>query len=416
MELILKLIYNLIALPLLFVVSKILVLTNNKMKHREEFVNSYLDVPQKRGKRILIHSASMGEFEQVKYLVELIRKNEPDTEVVVSFFSSSGFINLNDKLYYDFKVYLPLDFKGRMKKFVNHLNPDMVLIVRYDLWLNFIITLDKNKTPIHLINATYTVSKSLGKKYVGVKFYRLTLKHLSSIYCVNEYHKNKFEQLKLQTVIKLAPDTRYDRVVSKVESSANNELLNIDDATKVLVVGSCWRLDVKLISQAVKKIKRKHKLLVIYVPHEVGEKNIANVVTHIPNSYIYSELTEHQVIDKDLIVDKVGLLLDLYKYADITYVGGAFGAGVHSVTEPAGYGIPIFCGNQYYKNSEDARELTKLSGLVPISDSYSLETALIELLENEEERNRIGNINKTYIYGLTGSSKLVYDNLVKQPV
>ncbi|MER3328511.1 MAG: glycosyltransferase N-terminal domain-containing protein, partial [Candidatus Kapaibacterium sp.] len=139
---------------------------NDKIKQREELANGYLDIPTKKNKRVMIHASSMGEYEQVKYLVELVRKNEPDTEIIASFFSPSGYNNLNDRLYYDYKVYLPLDFKTRVGKFIDHIQPDVVIIVRYDLWYNFVNYLFKNNIPIHLINATYTISKSLGKKFL----------------------------------------------------------------------------------------------------------------------------------------------------------------------------------------------------------------------------------------------------------
>ena len=97
MQIFLKLIYNLIALPLLFLYSKLMSLTNDKIKQREEFSESYLDIPPKKNKRVLIHASSMGEYEQVKYLVEIIRKNEPNTEIIASFFSPSGYNNLKEK-------------------------------------------------------------------------------------------------------------------------------------------------------------------------------------------------------------------------------------------------------------------------------------------------------------------------------
>ena len=413
MQIFLKLIYNLIALPLLFLYSKLMSLTNDKIKQREEFSESYLDIPPKKNKRVLIHASSMGEYEQVKYLVEIIRKNEPNTEIIASFFSPSGYNNLKEKKYFDYKVYLPLDFKNRVKKFIDHIQPDIVLVVRYDLWYNFVRYLNKYNIPTHLINATYTISKSLGKKYLGVNFYKLLLKRLTSIYAVNDYHLGKFESIKISVPISLVQDTRYDRIISRVEFASNNKLLNIAPGNRVLVVGSSWRLDISLVSSVVKKVKKNHNLITIYVPHEIDDKTIANIKNKIDDCLIYSDLTNGQIIDKDLIVNEIGLLLDLYKYADIAYVGGAFGAGVHSVTEPAGYGVPIFCGNQHYKNSEDARRLVAKGGLVPVGNSDQLLSKLNELLSDEELRQRIGNQNKEFVYSHSGASQIVYENLIK---
>lgn len=413
MQVFLKLVYNILALPLLFIYSKLMSLMNDKIKQREELANSYLDIPPKKNKRVMIHASSMGEYEQVKYLVELIRKSEPNTEVIASFFSPSGYNNLNDRLHYDYKVYIPLDFKTRVKKFVDHIQPDVVIVVRYDLWYNFVRYLHKSNIPIHLINATYTISKSLGKKFLGIKFYTMLLKRLNNIYCVNEYHKGKFESIKLDVPITLVQDTRYDRIISRVEQASKNQILNIVDGYKVIVVGSSWKMDIRLIADVIKKIKKKHQLIVIYVPHEIDEKTIEHLQNRIGEHYLYSEISSGQLIDKDLIVNEIGLLLDLYKYADIAYVGGAFGTGVHSVTEPAGYGVPIFCGNQHYKNSEDARNLVEIGGLIPMGNTKPFYDKLIEFIENDEERKNIGEMNKQFVYSHCGSSQIVYDNLIK---
>jgi 3-deoxy-D-manno-octulosonic-acid transferase len=386
---------------------------NDKIKQREDLANSYLDIPSKKNKRVMIHASSMGEYEQVKYLVELVRKNEPNTEIIASFFSPSGYSNLNDKLYFDYKVYLPLDFKTRVSKFIDHIKPDVVIIVRYDLWYNFIRYLHKNNIPIHLINATYTISKSLGKKFLGIKFYKMLLKRLTSIYSVNEYHKSKFDSINIDVPVELVQDTRYDRIISRVELASKNELLNIEQGYTVLVVGSSWKIDIRLLTDVIKKIKKKHKLIVIYVPHEVDEKTIGHLKSKIDDFYLYSEISKNQLIDKDLIVNEIGLLLDIYKYADIAYVGGAFGSGVHSVTEPAGYGVPIFCGNQHYKNSEDARRLVEINGLIPMGSTKPFYEKLRFILENESERKRIGDSNKEFVYSHCGSSQIVYDNLIK---
>lgn len=413
MRIFLKLIYNCLALPLLFIYSKLMALTNDKVKHRVEFASSYLDIPSKKNKRIMIHASSMGEFEQVKYLVEIIRKSEPETEIIISFFSPSGYINLKDNLYFDYKVYIPIDFKNRVKHFVNHINPDVVLIVRYDLWYNFIRCLHKNNIPIHLINSTYTISKSLGKKFLGIKFYRLLLSRLTSIYTVNEYHKGKFDRLKLKVPVEIVPDTRYDRIISKVKTANQTSLLNIESEKKVIVVGSSWKMDERIVTEVALKLKKKYDLIIIYVPHEVDEKTINDLKSKVENYYIYSEFNKSKSLDRDLIIDEIGILLELYKYADIAYVGGAFGNGVHSVTEPAGYGIPIFCGNLHYKNSEDARRLVASNGLLPISNNKELYTKISYLLENETEKLKIGRQNKEYVNNLSGSSQTVYDNLIK---
>jgi 3-deoxy-D-manno-octulosonic-acid transferase len=355
----------------------------------------------------------MGEYEQVKYFVELIKKNEPDTEIIASFFSPSGYNNLTNQKHFDYKVYSPIDFRARAKKFVNHIEPDIVFIVRYDLWYNFLSQLNKNKTPIHLINTIFTISPTMGKSYIGKSFYKMMISKISTIYCVNKYHEEKFEKLNLSVPVKILPDTRYDRILSKVQEAEKIELLDIGDDYTTLVVGSCWKQDIIIITEVVKKLKQNHKLKVIYAPHEIDTKTISQITDNVDSALLYSEMDVKQTGDNDIIIDKIGLLLTLYKYADIAYVGGAFGAGIHSVTEPAGYGVPIICGDKYFKTSEDARQLVKSGGLITIGNNKELMTTLTTLLTESDKSKELGKANKKYIEEHCGSSKILYDEVVR---
>ncbi len=413
MKTVLKLIYNFLVLPLLWLYSKIMLLTNDKIRDRESKKDSYLDIPKKQGKRILIHASSMGEYEQVKFFVELIKKNEPDTEIIASFFSPSGYNNLTNKSHFDYKVYSPIDFRTRAKKFVNHIDPDIVFIVRYDLWYNFLSQVMKNGTPTHLINATFTISPTMGKSMIGKAFYKMLICKISHIHCVNQYHKKKFESMNLPIPISILPDTRYDRIISKVQDAEKIELLDIDDDYTTLVVGSCWKQDIVIITEVVKKLKQNHRLKVIYAPHEIDTKTISQITDNVDSALLYSEMGDKQTGDKDIIIDKIGLLLTLYKYADIAYVGGAFGAGVHSVTEPAGYGVPIICGDKYYKGSEDARQLVKSGGLITIGNNRELMTTLTTLLTDIDKSTELGTANKKYIEEHCGSSDELYNKVIK---
>lgn len=413
MKTVLKLIYNFLVLPLLWLYSKIMLLTNDKIRDRESKKDSYLDIPKKQGKRILIHASSMGEYEQVKFFVELIKKNEPDTEIIASFFSPSGYNNLTNKSHFDYKVYSPIDFRTRAKKFVNHIDPDIVFIVRYDLWYNFLSQVMKNGTPTHLINATFTISPTMGKSMIGKAFYKMLICRISHIHCVNQYHKKKFESMNLPIPISILPDTRYDRIISKVQDAEKIELLDIDDDYTTLVVGSCWKQDIVIITEVVKKLKQNHRLKVIYAPHEIDTKTISQITDNVDSALLYSEMGDKQTGDKDIIIDKIGLLLTLYKYADIAYVGGAFGAGVHSVTEPAGYGVPIICGDKYYKGSEDARQLVKSGGLITIGNNRELMTTLTTLLTDIDKSTELGTANKKYIEEHCGSSDELYNKVIK---
>ena len=184
----------------------------------------------------------------------------------------------------------------------------------------------------------------------------------------------------------------------------------------VLGIGSSWGADVKIVIPAIEKINLKpnsKKIRVIFVPHEPTDEHISNLQNQIPNSILFSKIEgvsdENKrldiIVSKDLIIDSIGKLLRLYANADIAYVGGAFGAGLHSVTEPAGYGIPVICGSSYH-NSPDAKKLVKSNTLKSISNEEELYSYLEKLIDDEAFYNKIASQSREYIFSSKGSSEI----------
>jgi 3-deoxy-D-manno-octulosonic-acid transferase len=326
-------------------------------------------------KKIWIHSASMGEFEQAKPIIEKIKSLFPDYFIVCSFFSPSGYENQKNYQYLDVALYLPIDEYRNVKYFLDTLQPHIALFVRYEIWLNYLKELKKRGIPVFLVNATAPSSFVGRNNFLAKSFYRKAYSFFNAIFPLEE-DKLFFSNLGIETKIIPIYDTRFDRVHFKIEQTKNFFLKKENfENYFVLVAGSIWKPDAELLVSAVKLLGNKIPLKVIYVPHEPDDSNLSHLKKLVPKHILLSELITQKessnikeiIGDKDIIVDSIGHLLDLYSLADVAYVGGGFGVGIHSVVEPAGYFLPIACGGNINASIEAKQMNTQ--GILEVVES-----------------------------------------------
>ncbi len=412
-------IYNYIFLPVILLLRPLFKLALPKFKERESAVESSLlslKHIDKSKQTIWFHAASMGEFEQAKPVIEILKHDKNDINIVCSFFSPSGYNTQKNYSFADAVFYLPLDTKDSVDYLLKTIEPQVIILVRYEIWLNLLTKAFNSNIPLYLIDATFPAGL-LGK----IKsFIQIAFTKFDRIYAVNQEETSKFLTAGIKQVETLA-DTRLDRIAGKVKESKELPLLDksIFKGRKVLVVGSSWQPDEKIISVAAMEIGID-RLNIIYVPHEPTKEHIKELQNTIPNTILLSELEkltkENQTLElehKNIIVDSIGKLLGLYALADIAYIGGAFGVGVHSVTEPAGYALPLITGKNN-TNSPDAPKLETIGALKSISNSNELKSHLNLLLENSIEYKRISNLSGEYVNSALGSSKIIADEVARK--
>lgn len=418
-------IYNFILIPIL----KIYFMLNYKL-NRNKIISDFYKIIENNNsntKKIWFHSSSMGEFEQIKYIIELLKKEQPDVKVICTFFSNSGYENQKKYQYADYISYLPVDSEKNAKKFIEIVNPNLAIFVRYDLWLNFLINLKERNIPSLLINATYPKIYKNKIIFKLIKsYYIYTYSLISEIFAVNNESFNFFKnELSYENVYQ-SKDTRLDRIAEIVDQSKKHDILPneiINSQTETLVAGSTWEKDIELLSKLLREInKDKFLLRAIIVPHKPEKDKIEQIENLIPNIIRLSSienLNKNELIkfkEYHLVVDKIGILLKLYKYADIAYVGCGFGDGVHSTAEPAGYGLPIITGPNII-NSPDAIELHKIGALHIIKNEKELINWTTKLLSDKSLRTIIGEKSKRYIEQNKGFSlnitKYIIEKLTK---
>jgi len=367
---------------------------------------------QPNDKTIWFHVASLGEFEQIKPIIKELKKENNKLRILISFFSPSGFkASLNYSLAE--RVYLPLDTKRNAKKFINKINPNVAVFVKNDIWTNYIIELKKSEIPIYSISSKFHKSQFYFKIYG--KWFLNKLKQIDYFFVQDN---NSKELLNLNNInnVSITGDTRIDRVkeiaredkkFDSIEKFINNDLC--------FIAGSSWEADNVIFLNSILK---KSNLKTIIAPHNIVESEIKTLEKKSQSlSVRYSRIDQDLNNNKKiLIIDSVGSLKHLYKFSNIAYIGGAMGnSGLHNILEAAVFGIPIVIGKNY-KGFSEAEDLVKLGGVKSINSEIEFKDIFNNLTSNKTVREKMGKINKDYIYSNSGGSKKIIKALKKSLV
>ncbi|MDB5221935.1 MAG: 3-deoxy-D-manno-octulosonic acid transferase [Chitinophagaceae bacterium] len=362
-----------------------------------------LDSLNEKTETIWMHCASLGEFEQGRPLIEKIRKEYPGHRIIITFFSPSGYEIQKDFDGADHVFYLPADSASNARKFINVINPTLVLWVKYEYWYYYLHELKKKKIPTLLISGAFRKDQPFFKWYGN--FWKQMLNSFNYFFVQNKSSETLLNGIKINNAA-VSGDTRFDRVIAIAENFYDVPLIKeFCGNSKVVVAGSTWEDDE---AEWMHYAKTNPAIKFIIAPHEVDKENVNDVKKEFPGSIFYSQLNDVTIQKANiLIIDNVGMLSRLYKYADITYVGGGFGYdGLHNILEAAVYGKPVIFGPEFEKNFE-ARELIECGGGITIENALELEKTLNHLFKNADESGRRGMAAKHYVYNNAGATKKI---------
>jgi 3-deoxy-D-manno-octulosonic-acid transferase len=365
-------------------------------------------------KIIWFHSSSLGEFEQAKPIIEKLKK-EADINIVVSFFSPSGYENSKKYPYADLITYLPFDSKWRAERFIEVISPDLAVFMRYDIWPNHVWALKKKNIPCLLVDAT--MKKKSPRKFPFAKsFHKYLFDDITKILTVSEIDKAGFESFKCRNVkINVVGDTRFDRVYNRSIASKESKIIprEILNNKLVLVAGSTWSQDEEILIPSFLKLLKYHKnALIIIAPHEPTLLNLEKLehefsgdaetirLSHINN---YSG-------QRIIIVDSIGVLSILYKYADAAFIGGSFKMNVHNVLEAAVYGVPVLFGPKI-ENSQEAKMLVDVGGGILVKDKKGFYRMIRKLFTDEHFKKLCGQKSYDYVHKHTGATERIISEI-----
>ena len=282
----------------------------------------------------------------------------PDCAIALTFFSPSGFEIRKNYDRADYIFYLPTDTPGNAKKFIDIINPDFVIFVKYEFWNNYISELYRRNIPLYLISSIFRQEQHFFKWYGA--FFRKILKKFTMFFVQDKQSLELLSTIGIKNVI-VAGDTRFDRVVqiaSEAKEIKTIELFKGDE--KLFLAGSTWRQDEEIIARYINANPAKMKW--VFAPHEPSGENIERLEKLFSVKCVrYSRYSESDNDARVMIIDNVGMLSSAYRYACIAAIGGGFGKGIHNILEAACWGLPVMFGPKYDKFRE-AIELIQENG------------------------------------------------------
>ncbi len=389
---------------------KIAALFNPKAKEfvlgRKNIFKELKTIPQ-RDNVYWFHCASLGELEQGKPVIERLKKTDPSIQVLITFFSPSGYKYGKDYEIADFVFYLPIDTQKNAKKFIELINPKKVFFIKYEFWYHYLFQLKEKNIPTFLISGVFR------KKQLFFKWYGTT--HREMLSCFTHFFvQNKTSKKLLNTLgfknASITGDTRLDRVYQNslfpkkpalIEQFVNNK--------KTIILGSSWPEEEKIIANFIKSTKKDYQFII--APHNIDENRIKNIVELIKVDVLkYSDASIKNINEyKTLVIDNIGILANIYQYTDIAFIGGGFSGSLHNVLEPASFGNVILFGPKHDKFDE-AEELLEINGAYNISDTDDL-LAIINHLESGTNLTDFQEKNKNYIKNNKGATTKILKEL-----
>ncbi len=367
-------------------------------------------------KTIWFHCASLGEFEQGRPLMEALRatfrQKNCDLKIVLTFFSPSGFEIRKNYKEADLVLYLPLDSKQNAERFLNFTKPDLAVFVKYEFWHFYLSALQHRKIPTILISAIFRKSQPFFRIWGG--FHRKMLENFTAIFVQDANSKQLLDGLGQTGKTMISGDTRFDRVI---ETALNHKpipaLAIFCKDHPVLVAGSTWENDEELIEEWLKTYaaEKEPAWKLILVPHEIHPEHLNKLQDRFPDALRYTQLDSNEmslIHSNVLIIDRIGILSNIYYYATACYIGGGFNkSGHHNILEAAVYGKPTITGPNYEKFRESV-ELKKEGGSFTIRNSRELDNIL-----KNADFPKANNIAESYVQQHKGATGHIVQWIMK---
>lgn len=351
---------------------------------------------------IWFHCASLGEFEQAKPLINWFYQQQ-QCPIILSFFSPSGYTQKVNFPLARAVYYLPQDGPSSAKSFIQAIQPKLAFFIKYDFWYFHLQELKKQNIPHFLISGIFRKDQLFFKPY-GL-LHREMLENFTKIFVQDKASLSLLEKFNYTNCI-YAPDTRFDTVKTISELNYSNDIIeSFISKNQCLIIGSSWFKDEQLFSQCM-DILDSYKIII--APHEVNQKRIAQLRKLFPSNSLLSDPRELES-SKVLIIDSIGKLSSIYRYANICYIGGGFGVSVHNILEAAVYGKVVLFGPNHTK-SREALDLIELKAAFEIRSKENLTKVLNQLKDNAFlQKSEL--IAKGYVEDRVGGTQMIINRL-----
>lgn len=356
---------------------------------------------------IWFHAASLGEFEQGRPIMEAIRREHPGYKILLTFFSPSGYEVRKNYDGADVVVYLPIDTKRNARRFLRLTNPVMAFFIKYEFWSNYLHMLKERHVPTFSVSSIFRPNQIFFRAYG--KGYGKVLDCFTHFFVQNEESRDLLKSIGIDCV-SVTGDTRFDRVLQIRDAGKSLPIVEnfvggtAEDRPHVFIAGSSWPPDEDIFIRYFNE-HRDWKLII--APHVIGDDHMKQILGKLERKTVrYTEATTENVVGAEcLIIDCFGLLSSIYRYADVTYVGGGFGVGIHNVLEAAVWRKPVIFGPNN-KNFQEAQGLLKAGGGFEITSYDDFVGVMRKLADGkalEQSRERAGG----FVESLAGATRQI---------
>ncbi len=405
--------YNL-AIYIYLLAVKFVGLFSKKVKLMRKGHKEVFDILRKQidkdSQYLWFHAASLGEFEQGRPLIERIRKAHPHYKILLTFFSPSGYEVRKNYEGADVVCYLPFDTPRNVRRFLDLARPSMAFFIKYEFWQNYMKGLQKRNIPTYSVSSIFRPNQVFFR-WFGGRYYKV-LTRITHFFVQNEESVRLLATRGI-TNATVVGDTRFDRVLEINQAAKQLPLVERfkGECTRVLVAGSSWQPDEELF---IEYFNRHPEMKLIIAPHVVNDNHLAWIESKLNRPsmrYTRALDTGADLSRVDcLIIDCYGLLSSIYRYGEVSYVGGGFGVGIHNVLEAAVYGIPVLFGpnNQRFR---EARQLLAGGGAFEVHDATDFHATMDRLFTDKAFLAQSGERAGHYVSDNAGAADAVLKHI-----
>ncbi|WP_300728944.1 glycosyltransferase N-terminal domain-containing protein [uncultured Bacteroides sp.] len=356
-----------------------------------------------KAKYLWFHAASLGEFEQGRPIIEEIRRRYPEYKILQTFFSPSGYEVRKDYKGADVVCYLPLDTPRRVKRFIDLAHPYMAFFIKYEFWKNYLDELHSRRIPVYSVSSIFR-PKQIFFRWYGSS-YKTVLKCFTHLFVQNQESVELLKGIGV-TNTSIVGDTRFDRVLEICRQAKDLPLVEkFKGDALTMVAGSSWAPDEDIF---IPYFNAHPEMKLIIAPHVIDEGHLKEIIGKLKRPVVrYTQASEEDINKADcLIIDCFGLLSSIYRYGEISYIGGGFGVSIHNTLEAAVYGIPVIFGPNNYKFRE-AQGLKACGGGLEIQGADDFNRYMDRLLTDKAYLAETGKQAGAYVSDNAGAVEKV---------
>lgn len=353
------------------------------------------------------HAASLGEFEQGRPIMEMLRRRRPDVKILLTFFSPSGYEVRKDYKGADVVCYLPFDTWANAGRFIRMAHPAYALIIKYEFWSNLLRQARRHGARVYSVSSIFRPEQRFFRPW----WTPLALRQFTHLFVQNEESARLLRSIGLENVT-VTGDTRFDRVTAIRQAAQPLPLFERFAAPgRVLVAGSSWEEDE---ARYLPYFQGHPDWRLIIAPHVISPDHLRHIASLLGDRKwaTYTQLQDNPAALDDpalsvIVVDCFGLLSSLYRYASVTLVGGGFGAGIHNVTEAAVHGKPVIFGPNNHKFRE-AQALKQCGGGLEYDSAERFRQIMDDFLQHPDRLEQSSRQAAHYIASHTGATEKCY--------